>query len=741
MSIVMQINPYEFFTDTNGDALDAGYIWVGEANKDPRQYPVTIYFDAAMTIPVAMPLRTSNGYIVRNGSPTFLYINGNYSIMVLDNRGRQIFYVPDFLMISTGMAVTSGDLANSTDPAKGAALVGMMGFNLYDYLRQNRVPIESFGAVGDYNPDTLVGTDNTAAFALAIASGLKIQLKRNAKYMITGDTIVQSGMDWYGDENYSPEIYPKFSSSGKIMLRTPLSGPVIENVSVRGITFARIGQNAEHGILVDNFDGFNLDVKVTASPTALGGAICIAGIYPFNKPSRNGTIKSFVDYGGNFGVQIGNLDIGTVEVQSTNSMREVIGLEPQALARFDFTQSNVAADIITIVGHGLTTGYPLLYSPQSNASIPALTRPDYWFAIVVDSNRIKLASSKELALGGVNVSLGAFSGTHVLLKCGICRDVVILPSNIDVGDVPVAGTLTGVVDFTSASGGYHEGITVNPITVVERNPTSGSHGIFIAGAHNITVNDFQSIGCKLTGALVDIAFVNNVFAESGNIAPSPAMGCRPKNIIMNNPVVREFKLIGINVRDGECEVRGAYAHSELGGITGLQLGSSATLRNSRIINSIADCPNGTGLNLGAFDGNNRDLNVVALRNRKITRVNEQSLFKSVVGAPNPVVGLTSQSGAVSTYAGQLYVLARNSTTESANVAAYWLDIMLQTTGGVPVVAVVHSSGLTGGTGASSPSFTFSIDGSNNLVATPVGSTSTTATWNFYINAVGDLALT
>ncbi len=123
MSIIMQINPFDFFTDTNGDALDAGYIWIGQPNLDPRQYPVTAFYDEALTIPAAMPLRTSNGYIVRNGAPTFLFINGNYSVMVLDKKGRQVYYVPDFLMISSGSAVSSGDLI-STAAGKGAWLVG-----------------------------------------------------------------------------------------------------------------------------------------------------------------------------------------------------------------------------------------------------------------------------------------------------------------------------------------------------------------------------------------------------------------------------------------------------------------------------------------------------------------------------------------------------------------------------------------------------------------------------------------
>lgn len=130
MSVVMQINPFDFFVDLDGNALDSGYVWIGEINKDPRQYPAQAYYDQALTVPAAMPLRTSGGYIVRNGSPTFLYISGNYSIMVLDKNLRQIFYVPDFLMVGNSQAATIADiqgiysgLANTTDPAKGVSLI------------------------------------------------------------------------------------------------------------------------------------------------------------------------------------------------------------------------------------------------------------------------------------------------------------------------------------------------------------------------------------------------------------------------------------------------------------------------------------------------------------------------------------------------------------------------------------------------------------------------------------------
>jgi hypothetical protein len=174
MSIVMQINPFEFFADTQGDPLDAGYIWIGQPNVDPRQYPVSVFYDADLTIPAAMPLRTRNGYVVRNGSPTFLYVDGNYSVRVEDSRNRQVFYVPDFLMVGSGSAVSSGDLANQTDPAKGSGIVGYIRdyFGATGRTAQSKmsdvVSGRDFGLIGDGSYHPLSERYSTLAEAQAI---------------------------------------------------------------------------------------------------------------------------------------------------------------------------------------------------------------------------------------------------------------------------------------------------------------------------------------------------------------------------------------------------------------------------------------------------------------------------------------------------------------------------------------------------------------------------------------------
>jgi hypothetical protein len=42
--------PYPYFTDANGNALEAGKIYIGTAGLDPRTNPIAVYQDEALTI-------------------------------------------------------------------------------------------------------------------------------------------------------------------------------------------------------------------------------------------------------------------------------------------------------------------------------------------------------------------------------------------------------------------------------------------------------------------------------------------------------------------------------------------------------------------------------------------------------------------------------------------------------------------------------------------------------------------
>jgi hypothetical protein len=87
--------PFPVFTDKNGEPLEDGYIWIGEANKDPRSFPVATYWNNIFTEIAAQPIRTLAGYPSKSGSPSQIFITSQlYSILVQDKRGVTIFSSP-----------------------------------------------------------------------------------------------------------------------------------------------------------------------------------------------------------------------------------------------------------------------------------------------------------------------------------------------------------------------------------------------------------------------------------------------------------------------------------------------------------------------------------------------------------------------------------------------------------------------------------------------------------------------
>ena len=94
MALTQVTGPYPIFTDLDGTPLDDGYLYIGDVNQDPEQNPIQVYWDANLTIPASQPIRTSNGYAYRNGTPALIYTAGAFSITIRNKREEFVLYSP-----------------------------------------------------------------------------------------------------------------------------------------------------------------------------------------------------------------------------------------------------------------------------------------------------------------------------------------------------------------------------------------------------------------------------------------------------------------------------------------------------------------------------------------------------------------------------------------------------------------------------------------------------------------------
>jgi hypothetical protein len=199
MPLTQLAPPYPIFTDKNGDPLDAGYLYFGTANLNPETNPIQVYYDSALTQPAAQPLRTSNGYVMRNGSPALIYANSQFSVTVRDKNNALVIYSPVGYGILPGTSATSTDQMTYNEGSTGA-VTRVLTARLQDY-----VSVKDFGAVGDGV------TDDTVAVQAALDSGGRIYLE--GAFLISAKLIVEKeGTHLFGPaSNWDSEDFNKRS--------------------------------------------------------------------------------------------------------------------------------------------------------------------------------------------------------------------------------------------------------------------------------------------------------------------------------------------------------------------------------------------------------------------------------------------------------------------------------------------------------------------------------------------------
>ena len=122
MPLTQLAPPYPIFTDRDGTPLDAGYLYFGTAGLNPETNPIQVYYDVNLTQPAAQPLRTSNGYVMRNGSPALIYANAQFSVTVRDKASQLVIYSPVGFGVAPGTASGSA-LAYDTFTGDGTTVL------------------------------------------------------------------------------------------------------------------------------------------------------------------------------------------------------------------------------------------------------------------------------------------------------------------------------------------------------------------------------------------------------------------------------------------------------------------------------------------------------------------------------------------------------------------------------------------------------------------------------------------
>ena len=162
--------PYPIFTDKGGDPLDNGYLYFGEINKNPETKPIKVYYDSAFTQPAAQPVRTSSGYVMRNGSPTQIYADSGFSLTIRNKKNALVIYSPVGYGIDPATAV-SGSAAVQGQTGDGTTVTFGMGATP-NSINATNVYID--GIYQEKNTYTIGGNNITFSQAPPVNSSIEI---------------------------------------------------------------------------------------------------------------------------------------------------------------------------------------------------------------------------------------------------------------------------------------------------------------------------------------------------------------------------------------------------------------------------------------------------------------------------------------------------------------------------------------------------------------------------------------
>jgi hypothetical protein len=256
----LSIQPtYPIFTETDGQPLENGYIWIGQVNLDPQVNPINVYFDVALTILAPQPIRTINGYPSRNGTPARLYVNSDYSIRVQDKNGSTVYSAPTATERYSDVVVGSVNAADVFyDPAgTGAVQTTQQAVN------RRSVWIEDF-LPANFN----ILTDDAAPYIQAAISTGASEINIEDKTYLTDSPIYLDGGQALIGQGIDKTIIKKRTTTAGTGSNTARGGAVTDSYAVNAIIICRHPN-----------DGFNYRTRFENLTLSSDGYIVEYGIY------------------------------------------------------------------------------------------------------------------------------------------------------------------------------------------------------------------------------------------------------------------------------------------------------------------------------------------------------------------------------------------------------------------------------------------------------------------------------
>lgn len=238
MSAFSVSEPFPTFHDRDGQPLDAGFLYFGTAGLPAQSSPIPVYIDAALTIPAAQPVRTTNGFPVYAGAACRLYVDADdFSVAVHDSDNTLVFSSLN-ATVRIPLASTTGNIsADRVNYSEGST--GATTRTVASKLRES-VSVFDFmtpAQIADVQAGTLF-VDVTAPINAALLAADEVYFPEGAYYVSNGGTSTDGAIQVL---NGTTGKVLRGAGRGNTVLRNFGSGPCIS--SIGNAIFANVSVN------------------------------------------------------------------------------------------------------------------------------------------------------------------------------------------------------------------------------------------------------------------------------------------------------------------------------------------------------------------------------------------------------------------------------------------------------------------------------------------------------------------
>lgn len=277
-------NPLPYFRGLDGQPLTGGYVYIGQPGQDPRSYPASVYFDRDLTIPAPQPLRTSGGYIVRNGAPATVWIDGGpMSMLVLDSAQRQVSYTMEFIGVLpaelqntytvdrfSGDGATTAFTLSVTPASENDTMVYVSGV----YVQKNAYSLA--GAVLTFAAAPALGTNNIEIISATFQDwqSLAADVEALLPYAAAIDTVAGISADVTAVAGIAADVTTVVGLAAEVTTVAGISADVtavggnIANVNAVAANATNINAVAGNASNIDAVAGVSADVTTVAGISA-----------------------------------------------------------------------------------------------------------------------------------------------------------------------------------------------------------------------------------------------------------------------------------------------------------------------------------------------------------------------------------------------------------------------------------------------------------------------------------------